>query len=309
MSVKRFFSCLIVLLALATVSPNLLQAQGRTWDVTTGSVILNRDASYENGFIEDGGGNVIIGDAQFDNDFVGGVDVQGNLYLNQLTGINSRFFCVDDWSESAAAISGGGGSFISRSAVAGNGLYDNVFSTYNSSLYSAEVSLTRQYNDWLRVMGGFRWLQVEEMSHTDFFAGAVDSADYDGTVENNLYGGQLGLDTLIMEKRRARINGLFKAGVYGADIQTRGGFDNGGPPILLSDQDSDVAFVGEINVICNVRLTNNITAGAGWMFLWVDGIGVLSDQYDDVNWITGRGIDSDGDAYYQGGMVNLTISR
>jgi len=287
------------------IAPSMAFAQKSLWEVSAGAIFLNRDASYENAFVFDDSDEVVIGESAIETGTQSGLDINVTRNLSDSTSVHTRFFFVDEWTASASSPLTNGG-FVGGSAIAGDIGFTQVDAVLTSDLYSGEINLVRQRNAWLKLLAGFRWLSIDESASAIFFNGPTREGEYAGTVDNDLFGFQIGADALLVDRGRFNVNTIVKGGLYGINTETDGRYENG-VSATLNDSESGIAFVGEVGVNCNYQLTNNIWITGGYQLLWVNGIGVLTEQYDNVNWVNGSGIDTDGSALYHGAVVSMTF--
>ncbi len=140
-------------------------------------------------------------------------------------------------------------------------------------------------------LAGFRWFQFNDnfeyaTSETDHFFGAgADDFYYRNYVTNNLYGFQLG--TLASYCLTQRVNLYFgpKFGIYGNHVQYRtyAGTEMvpativsanayNGMPFNYTFENSNVAFLGELNAGLGVRLSRCFSAYAGYRVIGATGV-------------------------------------
>jgi len=161
-----------------------------------------------------------------------------------------------------------------------------------ANIQSAEVNL-REPLGWgaNRFLIGFRWLQWwESWRMVDGFQDPTDPTvtgfdDYRSQCTNNLYGGQIGLDSVLWNRGKGlRLESVVKAGAYynnvnGSslyDYATSDGFafsrqlTRGGPP--------GAAFVGEVGLTAVVPLRKNFDLRCGYFGLWLEGLAQPTNQ-------------------------------
>lgn len=188
-------------------------------------------------------------------------------------------------------------------AVAAPGIYGNTWGIDQTpisaaqqqliaNLQSAEVSL-REPIGWgaTRFLAGFRWLQWwESWTMVDQFSDPNDPAvtgtdNYATQCTNNLYGGQIGLDSVLWNKGKGlRIEGLVKAGAYynaasqssAYDYVTNVGFAFSRQVAVSSPIGS--AFVGEVGLTAVIPVRRNFDLRCGYTGLWLEGIAQPTNQ-------------------------------
>jgi len=276
------------------------------WEIGAGAVFLNRDASYSGAFIVDNGHNPVMGGSAVATGFHSGINIDVTRNCTETYGINARFFGIDDWTVNDSATTTNG-AWIYGVNGPGDASITTINSTFGSDLYSAELNLVHRYNDWINLLAGFRWLSIDESFHADLLAGPSPYSDYDGFVKNDLYGLQGGADVRLFDHGGPfTLDGIFKAGIYGNDIRYDGVYENGVTAQIVNST-TKAAFVGEIGITATVLLTDCVSLSAGYQLLWVDNIALLGEQLAAVNWTTQSGGSTDGNAFYHGAVVNLTV--
>lgn len=188
-------------------------------------------------------------------------------------------------------------------ALAEPGIYGNTWGVNNTpisaaqqqligNLQSAEVNL-REPIGWgsNRFLLGFRWLQWwESWTMADQFSDPTDptvtGADsYATQCTNNLYGGQIGLDTVLWNKGSGfRIESLVKAGAYynapsqasSYDYVTNLGFSFNRQ--IAVTRPAGAAFVGEVGLTAVVPLRRNFDLRCGYSGLWLTGLAQPTNQ-------------------------------
>jgi hypothetical protein len=161
-----------------------------------------------------------------------------------------------------------------------------------ANLQSGEINL-REPIGWgaNRFLIGFRWLQWwESWQMVDGFQDPNDPAvtgfdDYRSQCTNNLYGGQIGFDSVLWNKGQGlRLESLVKAGAYYNNVNgssvynyaTSDGFTfsrqlaPGGPPAA--------AFVGEVGLTAVLPLRKNFDLRCGYFGLWLEGLAQPTNQ-------------------------------
>ena len=177
------------------------------------------------------------------------------------------------------------------------GIYGNTWGPPDTSLDSATAKLLGQlqslefnarhciWADTCQFLIGARWLQWNEtLQMQDSFAYAaptpVTGKDfYETQCFNNLWGGQIGLDTLLLGRAgMARIEGLVKAGAYYnaagqassyryvvSDGSTFANQARAGGPAACS-------FVGEVGMTAVLPISRNCDFRCGYFGLWMTNL-------------------------------------
>jgi hypothetical protein len=182
-------------------------------------------------------------------------------------------------------------------AFAPPGIYGNTWgvnntplsasqSTLVANLYSAEVNLrSRRGFGATSFLAGFRWLQWgENWVLSDQFSDPADPSvvgidSFRTNCINNLYGGQIGLDTLLWNRGEGfRVESLVKAGAYYNAAAQSSSYDYATSTGFSFSRQVGVpgpgscSFVGEVGLTAVMPLSRNIDFRCGYFGLWLEGI-------------------------------------
>lgn len=177
-------------------------------------------------------------------------------------------------------------------------------STYNSQLFSTEVNLRRGYNSSLSWLVGVRYVEVQETLAMNLGGGA---ATENMDVDNHLFGVQVGLDGLLLNRGNCFLTGWSKFGVFGnsSDTAFRTAGVGGAQPFTGASA-SDTAWLADMNLTAGYRLTNSLSLLAGYNLLWIDGIADAPSQLGTHNILTGAAsVEANNTVFYHG--VNLGV--
>ena len=170
---------------------------------------------------------------------------------------------------------------------------------YYSDLHSVELNLRRSWNDWLTLMGGFRWFNVNEIMNTDIGGVATHRID----VDNQLYGVQFGADAYLWGRGNLSLEGYGKLGVYANNSDARTttvGIGGGVLPVIVAAEDH-AAFAGELGLTSVYDLTDRWSLRGGYQLLWLDGVALAPEQLDNMDITTGAAsVDFRQTAFYHG---------
>ena len=166
-------------------------------------------------------------------------------------------------------------------------------STLSGALQSAEINY-REPLGWgaTRFLVGFRWLQWREnWSMQDQFTDPDDPTitgydNYNTSCMNNLYGGQIGLDSVLWNPGQGlRLEGLVKGGAYyNAASQSSSYLYYTTAPFAYTQQISTsgnpagCAFVGELGLTAVIPLRKNFDLRCGYFGLWIDSVAQPTNQ-------------------------------
>ena len=179
---------------------------------------------------------------------------------------------------------------------------DQVGAKLVGSIQSGEVN--RRVGLWesTQFLYGFRWVQWYESSLVvDTFGAAEDPPTLGGDVYqtstiNNLWGGQIGFDSLLLRTKHGfRVEGLVKGGVYANNAGQTSRYiqlDAGVPPFVSSvtanDWPASASFVGEVGMTGVVPLHENWDFRFGYLGLWLTGLAQPTNQLSGQNLAQGE---------------------
>ncbi len=163
-------------------------------------------------------------------------------------------------------------------------LLDQVGAQVVGSIQSAEINRRHAFGASMQFLYGFRWLNWYEQSIVADAYGSPDNlgADiYETTTINNLWGGQIGFDTLLLKTGHGfRVEGIVKAGAYANNAGQNSSYLN------ISDADAQIyaasvrengwpasaSFVGEVGMTGVMPIGENWDFRFGYLGLWLTGI-------------------------------------
>lgn len=184
--------------------------------------------------------------------------------------------------------------------------YQSMQWDYSTQLYNAELNIQKKVSDRVRMLAGFRWLQLREnlqgtIPPADTFQPAWKNTDplstlfdvakittgssapayppfWNTSTANNLYGFQVGVDGKIFEYRRFSINGSIKGGAYLNHASELTGVSLAKTVYESGASDNRAAFVGEGGLRCEYQVTRAITLKFGYGVLWLSGVATAPGQ-------------------------------
>jgi hypothetical protein len=212
------------------------------------------------------------------------------------------------------------------------GIYGNEWGPPDTNLDSATAKLLGQlqslefnsrhciWTDTCQFLIGARWLQWNEtlqmsdsFSYTDPTVTGTDF--YETQCFNNLWGGQIGLDALLLGRPgTARVEGLVKAGAYYNNAGQNSTFK-----YVLSDGESyennagasgpaACSFVGEVGLTAVLPICCNWDFRCGYFGLWLTNLAQPTRQLSDqeINQFASVGaLNTAGSAILQGLSLGL----
>ncbi len=246
----------------------------RLWTVSAGAMMLTGPQLGNHELAKDTAGPVLNA-SDHDLGFASG-PVVSFLWYGTYCDVEARYFAIDQWAGQHDF------DYKTLEEVGASGT-----STYASALRSFELNLRRNHTEWLTWLTGFRTVQVDddfglEHSRQD----AQVKRQYTTTTRNRLYGWQFGVDAILWECNRLRLEGVAKGGVYGNDRNlTASGVDRltGARATPVNKSDTQLAFLGELGLTAAYRLNPCWTLRGGYQLFWADGLATAAGQARTVN--------------------------
>jgi hypothetical protein len=138
----------------------------------------------------------------------------------------------------------------------------------------------------VQFVAGFRWLEWRESFslNTSTTAGPTTFFDnYATDVINSLYGGQIGIDTLIYSSNWLRAEGLLKGGAFYNNTASHSSYQTNDPASSnqvwsVSAAPSSGAFVGELGFTGVLSLTSCLDFRFGYTGFWLESIAQPTEQ-------------------------------
>ncbi len=170
---------------------------------------------------------------------------------------------------------------------------DAAQATLTANLQTAELNFRERFlHGMAQFIIGFRWLQWNESlrmqdsySATSEFGPIFGTDLYGSECFNNLYGGQIGIDAILLRSASGfRIDGLVKAGAFYNDSLQRSTYAYADTsPFEFSTtnetQSPDgAAFVGEVGMTAVIPLHCNLDLRVGYFGLWIEGLAQPTNQ-------------------------------
>ena len=159
-----------------------------------------------------------------------------------------------------------------------------------SSLQSAELNRRWGWGSCTQFLAGFRWLQWQEnLAVSDVYAASTPSFGQDVYTTgcyNNLFGGQIGLDTALWQPSKYfRLEGLVKAGAYYNSAYQSSSYENyvGGVPFTgnsgsAGSSPAVCSFAGELGLTGVVPICCNVDFRVGYFGLWLTSLAQPANQ-------------------------------
>jgi hypothetical protein len=167
---------------------------------------------------------------------------------------------------------------------------DAATARLTSSLQSAELNRRWSWGSCTQFLAGFRWLQWQEtLAINDAYDVSTLNPGQDVYTTgcyNNLFGGQIGLDTALWQpSKHFRLEGLVKAGAYYNSAYQSSSYQNfiGGVPVQgtsvsAGQSPATCSFAGELGLTGVVPICCNVDFRVGYFGLWLASIAQPANQ-------------------------------
>jgi hypothetical protein len=265
----------------------------RCWTIRGGAVFLRRD-SNDPRLLTNGATPITVGG--LDTDYSGGPLVTAIRHNVFGSGWDFELTYFGVYGMDGSAASAGATTVLTTPAT--NFGASAVTMNLQSRLNSTEANLRRPLNDWFTFLAGFRQVDLGEDLATDIGGGA-ETIGVD--TNNHLWGGQIGLDALLVQRGNWRLEGYAKAGVFSNsvdNVMTTAGVGGAVPTFTIAD--NRTAFVGDLALTGVYQWSDHWSFRGGYQLLWVDGVGLATDQFGAANIATGTGTIDYSTAFYHG---------
>jgi hypothetical protein len=194
--------------------------------------------------------------------------------------IEASFFNIDGWESGRTEVAPEAGAYFMLFNDLGSSFFldpgDVVNYRYTSLLRSSEINLRHSCSDMISVLAGFRYVEL----HEDLVSTVNDIQIADANVDNHLYGAQIGMNVAFVNLPRLSIEGVLKAGVFGNHTDVTMPVRDMG---LFGDRTTHTSVLGEIGLMGIVQVTNSLALRGGYQAMWLDGIALAGDQYENLN--------------------------
>lgn len=224
------------------------------------------------------------------------------LNLDPVYAIEGNYMNVSSFSGNASTPDGiyGQNNLAAPSLGPADGiLFTSANVTTSGTISGAELNWRRRTCSPVTWLAGFRWIEwnqgllVQDRFRFDpAFDQPPGTSNLDVATGNNLYGGQIGMDLCLWNRRTSaiQVNGVGKAGVFynhasyqrtvGAFMQDGYPSQQLGPAAATADQTS---FVGELGVNASLRITDWLSWRAGYSLFWLSCVATPAEQLSVTN--------------------------
>lgn len=277
------------------------------WSVTAGSIFLNRSPARPGTLVVDGTTEAeLVNVADFDLGWAAGPEVELSRHLDCGWDVAVRYFGIDGWNTSRS-LADTGNLQVPLVSNNPNDFFDTASASYASRLYSTELNLKRRWGEQLRVLAGFRYVELLEKISAEAFSPRLEGT-FDISGANYLYGFQLGAESVLYEHGPLQFEGYLKAGVYGNHI--RGNLYGDGTNFHLDDSAtaSHTSFLGEIGLTANYQFSEHCSAFGGYQVMWLQGVVLAGDFVSSLVSSSSDFDLFDGAAFYHGARMGLQFN-
>ena len=159
---------------------------------------------------------------------------------------------------------------------------------------------------------GVRFVRHAEELQTTVTNDLTEGAFVD--FDNNLFGAQLGLRRVLWERYEGwgcgyRVEATVKGCAFHNSMQLDSELRTGGATIPTFDRTfSSIAYGGELGVTAVLQFCPYFSMNIGYTGLWLDRVGLASDQLDDFNAVAGTGNVDLTTLIYHGGHVGFEFA-
>ena len=159
--------------------------------------------------------------------------------------------------------------------VPSQAVYDSASANLGAALQSFELNGRMTMAPWIQLLGGFRWFQWQETLQLTTVPADIVNVD----CMNDLYGYQIGFDSLLLSTKWLRLEGLMKGGAYyNNSRQVTTANIASSPFSTRADAPKGAAFVGEVGLTGVMPITRNIDFRVGYLGLWLQGLAQPTNQ-------------------------------
>lgn len=302
------FQLVLLLAMVAAFCAQSAQAQG-PWTFKAASIFLDR--GHPDGLVlmqDSAAPGRNLNAAALDLGWQHGWDI-GGIRQGDDFDVEFEVMHINDWDGVTNAIVGPPSSVqinnVQPFSVIG---VTSVLAVYESKMLSVEINRRDQITGNITFITGFRYMQLDENFQSSIF-NAGPPAIYNTSTSNDLIGGQIGVDTWLVEIGRLSVDLTSKFGMYYNTAIQNTSLSSGAVSFNASDKDKGPAFIGEVELASVLEVTDNISIRLGYMLMWVESVALAPEQVVATNFTAGSGIDASGGAFYHGALLQLIMTR
>ncbi len=273
------------------------------WTASAGTIILHRSNARSALLAEDGTTHEELANtADFDLGWAAGSDVQVNRHFENGWSFGVRYFMVDEW-KATKSLSDPGNILVPLVSTDPDDYFDTASALYASRLYSTELNLGRQIGERLRILAGFRWVELHERIGADAWSPTLEGTfDFDNS--NHLYGFQLGAEGKLLQRGALEVDGFVKAGIYGNAIRLNVAGEGTYFEMDETATASRTSFLGEIGLTAKYRLGQHWSVYGGYEVMWLEGVVLAGDAVAALD-AGSSDMLLNGTAFYHGAVAGV----
>ncbi|WP_013627374.1 hypothetical protein [Rubinisphaera brasiliensis] len=287
--------CLGLMAAACSWNATAVQAELPNLDgleVRTGAMFLHRSDNNDDTIMI--GGPFPAGPVLDARDASPGSDTGWELaitgHLDEDRSIEFRYFHLDGFNFSTQLTDPSGIGFdVDPNGV---GLFNATINgdiNYTSELSNFELNLRNRVNNDVEFLYGVRHMRQEEELGGFFtapgFPGTTNTVGFD--TQNYLTGFQVGVDAVLFEHNRFRIEGVAKAGIYHNQINSTYSAVGTGDIASIDERAGNrkdvVSFVGEAELAAVYQATDQVSFRAAYQFLAMTNIATAPNQVQETD--------------------------
>jgi len=279
--------------------------------VRAGALALHRSSNQRHTMLsEQATGQTLLSTSDVDPGWTAGSELDLILRLTSDWDFEFDWFTLGNWSRDHAADVSGTitNQFPTPLSAA------QLFSS--SKLHNFEFNLRHRLTDRLTVLGGFRYIELDDNFGLNFAEGGVNGVTQNAMVaqQNQLYGFQLGAQAALWQAGPWELDGWVKAGVFGNVASSSADVVFTNAPISLPSLragESRGAFVGDLGLRATRRFGQHVQLYGGYRVMMINGVALATNQIDSVTEFFNGGpaqIETNGTPFYHGAELGLIVS-
>jgi hypothetical protein len=185
---------------------------------------------------------------------------------------------------------------------------------YGMDFYSSEFNVRYRPWDCVTLLTGFRWVEAGDMLSVRQRIGTQSRDLLSVDTNNHMYGWQLGADYELFARRHWSVAATTRAGLFynHADQTTEAPVLSGinGVVDRVRADDDHAAFLGEIGVQGELRLSRTLSVTGGYRLYWLEGLALAPDQLLTTSLLApgSAGVANGGSLFLNGATVALNVT-
>ncbi|HWA98837.1 MAG TPA: BBP7 family outer membrane beta-barrel protein [Pirellulales bacterium] len=226
--------------------------------------------------------------------------------------IEVRYFGIYGFNSTFGSAVAPAGTSIQYIVPLGNIVFPEIVSaSFSSQLQSFELNTWRPTTRFMYPFAGFRYLDLtERLTTTHNIGPGLNNAVNTVSAFNTLFGGQLGVDGLLYQRRRLTLSGVAKGGVYGVSASNSAVLTQAlGPTFQSAANQGNAAFVAEMGWTAQYQLNRRWSLRGTYELLWLDGVALATDQVAASNPAFGAATVTTNTVFYHGMFLGAEYRR